>query len=125
MQSECQADKSEEETLASVFGTVQYFQIGTAGAFLILRSDVDNFGYEIGTFKPSSLDPHAAHGARLIHDYLRMSELGSSDGSVEGLAELISTCSTGKHVCLLASATTILIKCADISGLHCCQCRSS
>lgn len=111
-------------TPASVFGTVQYFQIGTVGVFLKLRSDVDIFGYEIGTFKPSSLDLHA-HGARLIHDYLRMSDLGSSDGSVEGLAELISTCSTGKHVCLLASATTILIKCADISGLHCCQCRSS
>ena len=114
-----------QRRLASVFGIVQYFQIGTAGAFLKLRSDVDIFGYEIGTFKPSSLDPHAAHGARLIQDYLRMSDLASSDGSVEGLAELISTCSTGKHVCLLASATTILIKCADISGFHCSQCSSS
>ena len=52
----------EEESLASIFGTVRYSEIGTAGAFHILRSDADNFGYEIGTFKPSSLDPHAAHG---------------------------------------------------------------
>ncbi|DBA69687.1 TPA: hypothetical protein ACH3X2_012622 [Trebouxia sp. C0005] len=80
----------EEESLASVFGTVRYSEIGTAGAFHKLRSDADNFGYEIGTFKPSSLDPHAAHGARLIHYYLRMSDMGSSDGSVGGLAELIS-----------------------------------
>ena len=27
--------------------------------------------------------------ARLIHDYLRMNDMGSSDGSVGGLAELI------------------------------------
>ncbi|KAL0029267.1 hypothetical protein WJX79_006205 [Trebouxia sp. C0005] len=67
----------EEESLASVFGTVRYSEIGTAGAFHKLRSDADNFGYEIGTFKPSSLDPHAAHGARLIHYYLRMSKLVS------------------------------------------------
>ena len=88
----------EEERLASVFGIVQYSEIGTAGAFHKLRSDADNFGYEIGTFKPSSLDPHAAHRARLIHDYLRMNCLGSSDGSVGGLAELVRTGSLGRHV---------------------------
>ncbi len=81
----------EEECLASVFGTLQFSEIGTAGAFHKLKSDADNFGYEIGTFKPSSLDPHAAHGARLIHDYLRMNDTGSSDGTPGGLAELIRT----------------------------------
>ena len=40
----------EEEILASVFGTVRYSEIGTAGAFHKLRSDADNFGYEIGTY---------------------------------------------------------------------------
>lgn len=125
MQSECQADRSRGETLALVFGTVQYSQIGTAGAFHKLRSDADDFGYEIGTFKPSSLDPHAAHGARLIHAYLRMNDLGSSDGTVGGLAELIGTGSTGKHICLLGFATTILIRCVDTSVVHCSQCGSS
>ena len=37
----------EEECLASVLGTVQYSEIGTAGAFHKLKSDADNFGYEI------------------------------------------------------------------------------
>jgi len=51
----------EEECLASVFGTLQFSEIGTAGAFHKLKSDADNFGYEIGTFKPSSLDPQKQH----------------------------------------------------------------
>ncbi|KAL0029802.1 hypothetical protein WJX77_000837 [Trebouxia sp. C0004] len=79
----------EEECLASIFGTLQFS--GTAGAFRKLKSDADNFGYEIGTFKPSGLDPHAAHGARLIQDYLRMNDTSSNDGTVGGLAELIRT----------------------------------
>ena len=85
----------EEECLASVFGTLQFSEISTAGASHKLKSDADNFGYEIGTFKPSSLDPHAAHGARLIHDYLRMNDTGNSDGTVGGLAELIRAGTTG------------------------------
>ncbi|DBB16187.1 TPA: hypothetical protein ACH3X3_014518 [Trebouxia sp. C0006] len=88
----------EEECLASVFGTLQFPEIGTAGAFHKLKSGADNFGYEIGTFKPSSLDPHAAHGARLVHDYLRMNDTGSSDGTIGGLAELIRTGTLAKVV---------------------------
>ena len=105
-----------EESLASVFGTVRYSEIGTAGAFHKLRSDADNFGYEIGTFKPSSLDPHAAHGARLIHDYLRMNDMGSSDGSVGGLAELIRTSKLGRHICQLVSSTTTNCDCFGIAS---------
>jgi hypothetical protein len=99
----------EEECLASVFGTLQFSEIGTAGAFHKLKSDADNFGYEIGTFKPSSLDPHAAHGARLIHDYLRMNDTGSSDGTVGGLAELIRTGTTGIYMWVCCNACHCMI----------------
>ena len=94
MQSQCQADRSRGGVPGFSLWhicTLQFSEIGTAGAFHKLKSDADNFGYEIGTFKPSSLDPHAAHGARLIHDYLRMNDTGSNDGTSGGLAELIRT----------------------------------
>jgi len=51
---------------------------------------------------------YAAHGARLIHDYLRMNDTGSSDGTVGGLAELIRTGTTGIYICGSAAMLVIV-----------------
>jgi len=84
-----------EEELTSVFGTVRFSEMGTAGRFHKLRSKAVSFSYEIGTLKAISLDPHAAHGARLVHDYLRLNDLSCPDGRQGGLAEMIKRGTTG------------------------------
>ncbi len=84
-----------EEELTSVFGTVRFSEMGTAGGFHKLRSKAVSFSYEIGTLKAISLDPHAAHGARLVHDYLRLNDLSCPDGRQGGLAEMIKRGTTG------------------------------
>ena len=110
-----------EEQLVAVSGTIQFSEIGSAGVFHKLRSEGDNFGYEIGTLKPSSLDPHAAHGARLVHDYQRMNNKASIDGAKGGFAELVKNAVTG--AVWSTSAVHNLFQCPRplISGRICCS----
>ncbi len=84
-----------EESLRGIFGSVPYSEIGSAGSLHKLKSEGEAYAYEIGTFKVSSADPHASHGARLVHDYARMKNRLSIDGCRGGLADLVGNAQTG------------------------------
>ena len=94
-----------EEVLSSLFGSVPFSEVGTSGAIGKVRSSADSFAFEIGTFGVSSLDPHAAHGARLVHDYQRMSDPNNTDSMPGGLAEPIRSGSKGNGQVTLLSTT--------------------
>jgi len=110
-----------EEELTSVFGTVRFSEMGTAGGFHKLRSKADSFSYEIGTLKPTSLDPHAAHGARLVHDYLRLDDLSCPDGRQGGLAEMIKRGTTGTTMYSYSLSLLVYVYIHQLTPIVCCN----
>ena len=91
------------------FGTLRFCEVGTAGGFYKMRTKADSFSYELSTLKPSSLDAHAAHGARLVHDYLRLANMSCSDGRKGGLAEMIKQDTKGMKYTLMLSYVCICV----------------
>jgi len=108
-----------EESLRGIFGSVPYSEIGSAGSLHKLKSEGEAYAYEIGTFKVSSADPHAAHGARIVHDYARMKNRLSIDGCRGGLADLVGTGQTGVLSMPMSLCRADCVVCKTLLSLQC------